>query len=111
MIVKNHAVESDFTNNEFDPEIWAELVYYPSTDLPERYYPQLLSDYIQLKDDHEDLQDQSDRLQTQYNQKVTDYNILLTQYSNLFGDVNELNSTYYSLLLNIISSKLTILKM
>jgi hypothetical protein len=100
MLVENYAVENDFTNNEFNPDTWTETVYYPTSDLPARYYPQLLSDYLQLTDDYDGLQDQYSSLQTQYNQKVTDYNTLFTQYSSLFDDFHELNSTYHTLLTN-----------
>jgi hypothetical protein len=92
MVVENHAVINDYTNNEFDPNTWTETVYYPTTDLPEASYPQLLSDYQQLKNEYKSLQNQYSDLQALYNQKVAEYNGLLTQY-------NELNNTVYTLLI------------
>jgi endonuclease YncB( thermonuclease family) len=64
MIVEDKAEEKDYTNNEFDPDTWKETIKYPSTDLPEGTYPQLLSDYIQLKN-------QYSSLQTQYEQSIS----------------------------------------
>jgi endonuclease YncB( thermonuclease family) len=49
LVVENYADVKDFTNNEFDPDTWTETVYYPIAELPERSYPQLLTDYLHVE--------------------------------------------------------------
>ena len=77
--VDNHA-------NEFNPSSWTLYTYYPTTDLPEKTYKELLSAYVQLDYDYSDLQQDYSSLESAYSQ-------LQSQYDNLQSTYDDLKST------------------